>query len=301
MTVEFAFGDAADASRGSIGLGLPLLGGDPREAVAREVEPAGAKGGVVLWAGNGTVAGLARSDEGPDLEGAARRLYAGILRATEGLHLHRIWNSVPRINAAGEDGLENYHAFCRGRSLAFESAWGRDFPSRLPAASAVGNAGGALTVVFLAGTAAARHIENPAQVPAYRYPAEHGPRPPSFARATVVGGAGQADVFVSGTSAVLGHETVAPNDTMAQLDCTFDNLRLISLAAGLGERLGSGPRCRRHFKVYLRNAPDFPAVEREMGRRMSVPGDRVSYLGADICRAALNVEIEVAVRGAAIS
>jgi hypothetical protein len=28
------------------------------------------------------------------------------------------------------------------------------------------------------------------------------------------------------------------------------------------------------------------------------PGDRVSYLGADICRAALNVEIEVAVRGA---
>ena len=39
----------------------------------------------------------------------------------------------------------------------------------------------------------------------------------------------------------------------------------------------------------------------QLKRRVLAPGDRVSYLGADICRSALNVEIEFAVRGAARS
>jgi hypothetical protein len=96
----------------------------------------------------------------------------------------------------------------------------------------------------------------------------------------------------------VGHETVAPNDTLAQLECTFENLRLISAACGLGERLGSGKGCRRHFKVYLRNAGDLGAVSALVKAGLLAPGDVVTYLRADICRAALNVEIEVAVRGA---
>jgi hypothetical protein len=114
----------------------------------------------------------------------------------------------------------------------------------------------------------------------------------------VVGEGPGCDVFVSGTSAIVGHETVAPDDTMGQLDCTLENLRLISAAAGLGERFDCGPDCRRHFKVYLRKAGDLAAVALQMERRLLAPGDKVSYLGADICRSALNVEVEVAVRGA---
>jgi len=242
--------------------------------------------------------GFARSNPGGEIEAAAGQIYSGILEKTRGLNLYRVWNYVPHINGSGTGGLENYHAFCRGRSLAFEAALGADFPRSLPAASAVGTATDELTVAFLAGTRPVRHYENPAQVPAYEYPPEHGPRPPSFARATVVGDGPAQHVFVSGTSAVVGHETVAPHDTMAQLDCTLENLRLISLASGLGEHLGSGNGCERHFKVYLRNAGDISVLAPEMGRRILFPGDRVSYLCADICRAALNVEIEVAVRGA---
>jgi chorismate lyase/3-hydroxybenzoate synthase len=298
MTVKFAFGDAGDVSRGLLGFGLPLLGGVPRVAVAEGVEAAGIEGNIALWLGTGLMVGFARSSLGSELEAAAGQIYSGILDATHGLNLYRIWNCVPHINASGPNGLENYQAFCRGRSLAFESALGSGFPTKLPAASAVGTARDELTVAFMAGTRAVRHIENPAQVPAYEYPPEHGPRSPSFARATAVGDATAMDVFVSGTSAVVGHGTVAPHDTLGQLDCTFENLRLISVAAGLGERLGSGKDCQRHFKVYLRNPGDYAAVALQMERRIVAPGDKVTYLGADICRAALNVEIEVAVRGA---
>jgi chorismate lyase / 3-hydroxybenzoate synthase len=298
MIVEFAFGEAGDESKGTLGIALPLLGGEARVAIGGPVEPAGREGGVSLWRGSGSLVGIARLEPGHDLENATIQAYAGILRAARGLNLYRIWNCVPRINASEPGGIENYHAFCRGRSLAFEAAFGSGFARSLPAASAVGTDDSELSVAFVAGSGTPRHIENPAQVPAYEYPVEHGPRPPSFARATVVDSGATLDVFVSGTSAVVGHETVAPNDTLAQLDCTFENLRLISGACGLGDRLGSGAGCRRHFRVYLRNASDLAAVARRVEAGILSPGDGVSYLGADICRAALNVEIEVAVRGA---
>jgi chorismate lyase / 3-hydroxybenzoate synthase len=299
MTVEFAFGEPGDESKGVLGIGLPLLGGESRVAIAGPVEPAGSEWGLSLWRGAGGLVGFARVRPGHDVENAAIQVYAGILRASRGLNLYRIWNCVPQINGSAPGGIENYHAFCRGRSLAFEAALGEGFPRSLPAASAVGTAGDELTVAFLAGPEIPRHFENPAQVPAYEYPPEHGPRPPSFARATAVASGAGRDVFVSGTSAVVGHGTVAPNDTLAQLECTLENLRLISAASGLGDSLGAATGCRRHFKVYLRHAGDLAAVAARVKGALLSPGDGVTYLGADICRAALNVEIEVAVRGAA--
>jgi hypothetical protein len=296
MMFTFAFGVPADESKGSLGLGLPLLGGAPSEPVLWPAEPAAGEGGFSLWRGPGGIAGWARANPGNDLGSLTERLYAELLRQTRGLNLYRIWNCVPCINAVGRGGLENYRAFCRGRSLAFEAGLGGGFKSLLPASTAIGTKNEELTVAFLAGARPAHHFENPAQVPAYEYPPEHGPRPPSFARATVVERGGKLDAFVSGTSAVVGHATVAPHDTAAQLDCTLENLRLVSRACGLGDGLGAG--AERHFRVYLRNPQDYPAVERAIRGRTLAPGDCVSYLGADICRSALNVEVEVTVRGA---
>ncbi|HEY4988380.1 MAG TPA: hypothetical protein VII09_01160 [Opitutaceae bacterium] len=297
MTVEFALGDAGDTSEGTLAMGLPLLSGQPRELLASAVEPEGDEDGIMLWRSRDNLVGFARVEHGGDIEGATGWLYARLLSAVRRLNLYRIWNCVPQINGQAPGELENYRAFCRGRSLAFEAAFGDGFARALPAASGVGTADDALTVAFLAGPLPVRHVENPSQVPAYEYPPEHGPRAPSFARATVVGSGTTVDAFISGTSAVVGHGTVAPGDTPGQVDCTLQNLVLISRACGLGDRLGSGSGCRRHFKVYLRNAGDLPAVEAELKRRLFVPGDSVSYLGAEICRAALNVEIEVVVRG----
>lgn len=298
MTLEFAFGDAGENSNMSFEMGLPLLGGDSRESVLASAEHAGAADGLTLWRCDGGLAGVARTPAHEGLEAATAKIYASVLRATRGLNLYRIWNVVPDINGLAPGGLENYRVFCKGRWLAFEETFGEGFASFLPAASAIGTASGHMTVAFLAGARAARHHENPAQVPAYQYPPEHGPRPPSFARATVVEWGGVSDVFISGTSAVMGHVTVAPNDTAGQMECTFDNLGLISRACGLGDRFGRGRAVARHFKVYLRHASDLAAVDPRVRRRLVAPGDRVTYLGADICRSALNIEIEVTVRGA---
>lgn len=298
MTVNFAFGAQGEGSDNTLPVGIPLLRGDSREVLPGEYEPVAGSGGFSLWAGSGCLVGYARATPGNDMEGVTARIYAGLLGATKGMNLYRIWNLVPRINGTAPGGLENYHAFCLGRSLAFESALGKDFPRSVPAASAVGTGEPELTVAFVAGVLPARHFENPSQVPAYEYPPEHGPRPPSFARATVIEAGSGIDAFVSGTSAVVGHQTVAPNDTPGQLECTIENLARISRACGLGERLGSGEHCRRAFRIYLRHAGDLGLVSRELGRRVLGPGDRACYLGAEICRSALNVEIEVAVRGA---
>jgi hypothetical protein len=176
--------------------------------------------------------------------------------------------------------------------LAFEAILGAGFQPRLPAASAVGSRGSDIDVIFAAGEIAPTHFENPEQVPAYHYPLEHGPRAPTFARATVVRGTKQTWTFISGTSAIKGHETVGAGALDAQLDCTLDNLRLIGRKAGLGDDVGRGSDARRHFKIYLRSTSALAAVRARLERTLLRPEDVVTYLHADICRAALNIEIE---------
>jgi hypothetical protein len=298
MMVEFAFGDTGGESNSTLATGLPLLGGDSREQIEGSLEPDAAVAPLRLWRSKGHLVGLARSSPGEGLEDAARRIYGELLPAAKDYNLYRIWNIVPRINEAHGD-LENYRAFCRGRAVAFETALGKGFATQLPAASALGTAAPSLMVAFLAGKAPARHFENPAQMPAYEYPAEHGPKSPSFARATSVESQGKLDAFISGTSSIVGHETYAPHDTAKQLECTLDNLALISKACGIGSGMGAG--AARHFKVYLRRPGDLALVKERLEGGVLRPRDKVTYLGADICRAALNVEIELSVRGAAKS
>ncbi|MBS0630537.1 MAG: hypothetical protein JSS11_01385 [Verrucomicrobia bacterium] len=273
-------------------IGLPVLAGEPVEQIFPHARPVGRRGALTLFQAGMWLLGAAKVDIRPGLEHAARQLYGDILDASRQLHLARIWNYVPDINAAGPAGLENYRAFCRGRSLAFEAHFGASFRQQLPAASAVGCHDGALTVIFAATPQAPRHLENPLQVPAYDYPPEHGPRPPSFARATVVPAPAGPTVFISGTAAIRGHATIAPGDLAHQLDCTLENLREISRACGLGPDLAAGPRRTRHFKVYLRHPADLAATAAFLHEHLLRPDDRVCYVQADICRASLCVEIE---------
>jgi enamine deaminase RidA (YjgF/YER057c/UK114 family) len=217
------------------------------------------------------------------------------------MQLARIWHYVPAINSNDNAGLETYRSFSRGRSLAFEHEFGTRFHSEVPAASAVGTDSANLTIVFAATRQSVRHLENPLQLPAYAYPAEHGPRAPSFARASVVAdNDGQADVFISGTAAIRGHASVAPGDTPAQLECTIENLRTISGSCGMGGDLSRGRSSKRHFKVYLRNADDLATVRTYLERELTEPSDSVIYLRSDICRRELNIEIEATLLGVRI-
>jgi hypothetical protein len=299
LTIEFGVAPAGAAHEpGCPGLRLtvPLLAGEASEKIFDEMHPAGEKDGFRLFRRGGLLLGCALEPAWPDLVAQTQRLYQRLIACSRGRHLYRIWNYVPRINAHAA-GLEHYHAFCRGRSLAFEEAHGPEFKRALPAASAVGGDDHHLAVIFAAGSTAPRHIENPEQMPAYEYPPEHGPHPPSFARATVVEEEGRRYAFISGTSAVKGHATVAPGALREQLACTLDNLGLISQAIGLGDAFGREKNLVRHFKIYLRRAEDLAVVRPTLEAALLQPGDRVTYLRADICRAALNLEIEATLVG----
>lgn len=296
LRVEFSGSPATTAqSPATAHLDLRWLAGARAEEIFPAATSAGSPEGVRLFRAGGLLLGLARERlETEDLAAQAEALYRRVLNATRGRHLYRIWNYVPRINAP-TGALERYQAFCQGRSVAFEAEFGSAFQQLLPAASAVGSTGAHLDVIFAAGDALPRHFENPDQIPAYHYPVEHGPRSPSFARATVVRDSTRTWTFISGTAAIKGHQTIAPTSLDAQLECTLDNLRLISQTVGLGEDLGAGRVRERHFKVYLRHAADLAAARTQLEGALLRPGDVVIYLHSDICRAALSVEIEATV------
>lgn len=301
LVTDFSVRFGEGAGEGSVfNFPIQILGGEAREMIFGDIQEIRAREGFRLFERDGLLVGAIDEPADGDLSGLAHRLYRALLRLAEGCRLVRVWNYVPKINEPDASGLENYRAFCRGRSLAFEERLGEGYEEHLPAASAVGGVDGRLAVVFVATRARPVHVENPEQVPAYEYPPEHGPRAPSFARATQVEAAGRRYVFVSGTAAIKGHATVAPGDLAAQIGCTLDNLRIILRACGLGERLGEqlgegADACegwQRHFKVYLRHEADYPAAARVLGKTFFKPTDRVTWLRSDICRAALLIEIE---------
>jgi chorismate lyase/3-hydroxybenzoate synthase len=278
--------------------GLPVLAGAALEDLFGRLPAAGQAGPFALFQSADWLIGGATIPTTGGLEAATHQLYTALFAAVGKRHLARIWHYVPGINATGPGGLENYRAFCRARSLVFEERLGRGFKSLLPAASAVGSKAPALTLVFAACTAQPRHHENPLQVAAYDYPADYGPRAPSFARATVVPGSSGRTIFISGTAAIRGHATVAPHDLDRQLTCAVENLREISRACGLGPDLAGARAALRHFKVYLRHAADQPAAAEFLQEQLFVPADHVSYVHADICRDSLVVEIEATLLGA---
>jgi chorismate lyase/3-hydroxybenzoate synthase len=300
-SLDIEFGGAsgvAEFREASACLRLPLLrlGGDPTERIFPAVRPQGEAEGFQLYASGELLIGCGFHPVNGNAEAAALELYRRLLRAAAGRPLYRVWNYVPEINRAAR-GLENYRSFSAGRSQAFEEAFGPAYRQALPAASAVGCDGRSLAAVFVAGERAPRHFENPEQVPAYDYPSEHGPRSPSFSRSTVAEHEGRPLIFISGTAAIKGHQTIAPDDFGAQLDCTIDNLRLISRQAGAGDRLGEPGEFTRHFKVYLRHAADFPRARARLNRSFFRPGDRVVWLQAGLCRAELRIEIEATLWG----
>lgn len=193
-------------------------------------------------------------------------------------HLLRIWNYLDSINE-GEGDLERYRQFCVGRARGLG-----DMPSeKLPAATAVGRSrpAGQVQVCWLAGRAPGRPIENPRQLRAYRYPREHGPSPPSFARAMRLE---TGELMGSGTSSIVGHESRHDGDLTAQVDETLENLREL-------RRTGGGEGRPAGVKVYLRERTGAVEVAEKIRAGLSASGPPL-LIEADICRQELLVEIE---------
>jgi chorismate lyase/3-hydroxybenzoate synthase len=219
-------------------------------------------------------------------------VYKQIIRLTkdEGYpHLLRVWNYLYAINDH-QDRLERYQHFCVGRHAAL-STLGCDLERGLPAASAIGTRQHGLTIYFLAAREPGEPIENPRQVSAYCYPAQYSPHSPLFARAMLKEWRGTRYLFISGTASIVRHETVHVGDVRAQLAEAFRNIDALLDQAAQVARTDFRKSARALFKVYMRRADDFPAIQAEVRRRLGT-GISVIYLEADLCRRDLSVEIE---------
>ena len=219
---------------------------------------------------------------------AYRRIF-NLLEAQQLPHLWRTWNYLAAINQE-TDGLERYRQFNIGRQDAFIECH-RVSTGNVPAACAIGLAGGPLSIAFMAGGEAAVPVENPRQISAYNYPAEYGPRSPTFSRAALVYLPGQEILFISGTASIVGHQTVHPGDVVAQTKESLANVAVVVEQANRLARTAPYTLESLSYRVYIRHAVDFFAVRETLLPLIGVAAEIV-YVQADICRADLLLEIE---------
>lgn len=235
---------------------------------------------------------FADGPSGQPLQQAAAEAYRRIFRLldAEGLpQLWRAWNYLADINQV-TNGLERYRQFNIGRHDAF-LAVNRAAVGNVPAACAIGLRRGALSIAFLAGRTPAQPLENPRQISAYHYPVDYGPRSPTFSRALLVALPGQESLFISGTASIVGHRTVHVGDIGGQCREALNN---IAAVVGEANRLSSGVAyspAELSYRVYLRQADDFPIARAVLDDAVGKAGGIV-FVEADICRSDLLVEIE---------
>ncbi len=193
--------------------------------------------------------------------------------------LIRVWQHFPDIHGE-EEGLERYRQFNLGRHQALRPYLARG--GARPAATCVGSARGDVVLYALACVNPGTPVENPRQISAYRYPETYGPQAPDFARAMKVSGARGTLLWISGTAAIVGHESRGP-DLAAQARETCANLDAVVAEAGLaGTEIAA-------VKVYVRAGWPPPVLSPPWrdAPRLFVTGD--------ICRRELLVEVEAVV------
>ena len=244
----------------TIRLDLRQLEGHPLLEVWTSDQPVTTlqKNGCSFAMSGDVLAGAISLDEkaGATLDVTTELAYRQLLHHTRELgfpYLWRVWNFFPDINEE-EAGLERYRRFCVGRHQAVEANL-QNFPSALPAGTAVGTRSGPLQIYFLAGARPASHLGNPRQMNPYEYPRDYGPRSPAFARATLCGSESGPQLFIAGTASVVGHASRHADRPKEQTQEMVHNLRTLIEYADSMEPRGIRTSHRAIYKVYVRN-PD---------------------------------------------
>lgn len=222
-----------------------------------------------------------------DLDTLAYSAYSRIdefLAAQGYAHLLRIWNYFPNIHA-GPGDAERYRQFCVGRYRAMSRR--ADFEQRLCATTVIGTEGAELLISFLASKTPGVAVENPRQVPAYRYPREHSPKSPSFARATLCGNL----LLVSGTASIVGHTTRHAGNAPAQMQEILANLRSLLDHSTHTHFADAGAWQPRALRLYVRDRADAARAEQAL-QRLAAGHCAIAVLQGDICREELLVEVE---------
>jgi chorismate lyase/3-hydroxybenzoate synthase len=196
-----------------------------------------------------------------------------------------------------DGGRDRYMVFNAGRYAAFCQWYGGadQFSKNIPTASGVGHRGADLVIHCLGAAQPGIAVENPRQVPPYRYSKRFGPLPPCFSRATVLDDATTSRVLVGGTASILGEESVHLSKLDDQFRETVENLATLLRAAAhsIGTEVAGSDvlSSLREVRVYFPNATDRSKLEQMLHEQFDRRAD-VELIEADLCRQELLVEIE---------
>lgn len=219
----------------------------------------------------------------------------------------RQWNYIENIleitsGAAGEK--QNYQLFNDVRSNYYQTA---DFIFGYPAATGIGMDNGGVILDFIAISGAKQlhivPIKNPRQIDAHKYSKEvlvgnalqkaAGKTSPKFERAKAVIYRHSGQVYISGTAAILGQNTIPSLDVAAQTETTISNMETLVTLKNLkkcGIPVAQKNSSLDYIRVYVKAKADIPAVKQICEARWGkIPA---MYLVSDVCRDNLLVEIE---------
>ena len=296
---EFQFGTDGRSDRDPrhIPVALPLLGGDRRvERWSTDAPVETGAFGEFSYAQDGDylfASLVVPGERCGDVERLTRSSYLRLdhlIRKQGYPYWLRAWNYLVDITG-GFGEAERYRRFNAGRYSAVGLSSGIE--QNLPAASALGSKTGGFVLCCLAGRKPGTQIENPRQLSASLYPPRYGLRSPMFARAALVPNGRGAQLLVSGTASIVGHESLHIGDPEAQLEETARNFE--ALVASAMKVDAGGPRASRvrleSLKVYLRNGEDYSRLMPRIRQLFAVEAEPL-VLRADICRRELLVEIE---------
>lgn len=213
------------------------------------------------------------------------------VRSTSHKHLVRVWNYFDEINS-GEGDSEKYRQFSIGRAQAFQEMGVSD--EHAPTGTAIGTQSGGLTLIAVASNHEYCPVENPRQTSAFNYPSIYGPKSPKFSRGGFVSSESHRLFLISGTAAVVGHESNFHYNTQLQTNETIKNLTY--LCDAISEVNPADTQFvldeQSILRVYVKNPDDYTLVSQILGARMKVDESNIAYLHGTICRRELMVEID---------
>lgn len=217
----------------------------------------------------------------------------------------RQWNYIEDLLAfekQAAQSLQRYQIFNEVRSYYFDPSY---FKNGFPAATGIGCQAPNITIDFVAINTPTRFgitpIKSPIQEDAYNYTErvlegdalnQSDKCPPYFERATKVNFLDKNTIFVSGTAAISGEDTIASSDIEEQTQHTIENIKALISKANL-EKNGIDSESHKIFqsvRTYIKNKKDAQKVEQIV--KQLLPSDNYIFVLADVCRDNLLVEIE---------
>jgi chorismate lyase/3-hydroxybenzoate synthase len=225
----------------------------------------------------------------------AYRALREAINTSSATHVVRMWNHIPGIHDPLDAECDRYMHFNAGRFAAMCEWFGgaERIPDVVPAASGVGHDGQDLVIRALALREPGVPIENPRQIPAFRYSRRYGPIPPCFARATRIESPGPA-LLIAGTAAITGEQSQHLGDLDRQLELTLENLRVLIRAGAPHIDHSSDPLRRMDcVRVYVARLSDIATMRAQLSTGLfGASAEHIEFHRSDLCRTDLLVEIE---------